>query len=208
MNPAIHASNAAHAAHAAHQCFLVVAVVACTVAALVDLRTGQIPNWLTLGLLGTAPVAHAALAFAHPAHAWSTALAAAGWSLAAGVGSALVPLALARSGGLGLGDVKLFAAIGAACGVFVAVYAQTYAYVFAMVYALALVARQKRLAQTFRNIERIFGVGRPAQAPASPVAPADDVPSTEGRHAGFTEVKFGPAILAGMCVAAWARWQS
>ena len=118
-------NHAIHASHAAHQWFLVVAIAACTVAALVDLRTGQIPNWLTLGLLGAAPVAHAALVFAHPVHAWSTAVAAAGWSLASGVGAALVPLALARSGGLGLGDVKLFAAIGAACGVFVAVYAQT-----------------------------------------------------------------------------------
>jgi len=176
--------------------FLVASVAVCAIAAVVDLRTGQIPNWLTLGLLGCAPLARGALSFARHAHSLSAAATEAGASLAAGLGSALVPLALAHRGGLGLGDVKLFAAVGAACGIFAAVYAQTYAYVFSMVYALVLVARTGRAAQTFGNIRRLFG-GEAAGAP-----------TPEQRHEGFTEVKFGPAIFAGMCVAAWARWRA
>jgi len=178
-----------------HHAALVAAIVACTIAALVDLRTGQIPNWLTLGLFGGAPLVRAVATLYHH-HPLSSAVLAAILSLASGVGSALIPLALARSGGLGLGDVKLFAAIGAACGVFVALYAQTYAYVFAMAYAFVVVARKRRLRSTIDNIKELVGAYRtgPVRDPAS-------------KHEAFTEVKFAPAILCGMCVAAWAQWK-
>jgi prepilin peptidase CpaA len=178
-----------------HQWLLLAAVAACAVAAAIDLRTGHIPDWITVGLGGGATVARAALTFAHHGHSVSAAAIAAGCAIASGLASALVPLALAHRGGLGGGDVKLFGAVGAACGVFAAFYAQTYAYVFAMVYAIVLVARRGRMAETFGNIRRVVVGGA--------VGAADP----EKRHEGFTEVKFGPAIFAGMCVAAWAQWR-
>jgi prepilin peptidase CpaA len=181
--------------HAMHHWLLGATIVACAVAALVDLKTGQIPNWLTLGLFGVAPFVRGAAALYQHAP-WTSAALVGVLSLLSGVASALVPLALARHGGLGLGDVKLFAAIGAACGIFVAFYAQTYAYVFAMLQALVFLARQKKLGTTFQNIKGLFN-GQPRE-PGAPGAP---------RHEGFTELKFAPAILGGMCVAAWAQWK-
>jgi prepilin peptidase CpaA len=182
--------------HAMHHWLLGATIAACAIAALVDLRTGEIPNWLTLGLFGAAPIVRAAAAVHFQHASWTSAVLVGVLSLLSGIASALVPLALARHGGLGLGDVKLFAAIGAACGIFVAFYAQTYAYVFAMLHALIFLARKKKLGATFRNIQGLFD-GRPRAARADGAA----------RHEGFTELKFAPAILGGMCVAAWAQWR-
>lgn len=184
-----------------HHTYLLVCVFACAVAAAFDLRTGNIPNWLTLGLFALAPFAHAAIAVIH--HSWKSGLLAAGYSLGAGIGAAVIPMALARSGGLGLGDVKLFAGIGATCGVLASLYAQTYAYVFGMVYALVFVWRRGRLKATWENIRGLVAAARRG-ADAKEEAAAE----RRRRNEGFTEVKFGPAILAGMCVAAWARWST
>jgi prepilin peptidase CpaA len=186
---------------AMHHTYLLVCVLACAIAAAFDLRTGNIPNWLTLGLFALAPVAHAVIAVLH--HSWKSGLLAAGSSLGAGIGAAVIPMALARSGGLGLGDVKLFAGIGATCGVLASLYVQTYAYVFGMVYALVFVWRQGRLKATWENIRGLASASHRA-ADAKDEATA----ARPRRHEGFTEVRFGPAILAGMCVAAWARWST
>jgi prepilin peptidase CpaA len=165
---------------------------------MIDLRTGAIPNWLTLGLFGAAPLARAALAF-HDGGSVAPTVVAAATSLFGGIASALLPALVARKGGLGMGDVKLFAAIGAACGGFVALYAQTYAYVVALVYALGLLLRRKQLKSTLVNVKMLLSRRRGGQSA--------DLPGTHAFH-GFTEVRFGPAILAGMCIAAWARWNS
>ena len=178
----------------AHHVFLATMVLACAVGALVDLRTGEIPNWLTLGLLGAAPLGHAAVAWS-VRHSWAAASMALAASLGGAVVSAMLPLFLYRVGGLGLGDVKLFAAIGGTCGVFVGLYAQTYAYVLAMVYALALVAWRGKLAVTLSNVRGL--VDPRARAAAGPT----------GERPSFTEVRFGPALAAGMCVAAGAQWR-
>ena len=199
--------------HAMQHWFIVAALAVSALAAVIDLRTGHIPDWLTLGLLGLAPVARGAAAFVHH-HSWHSALLVASFSVLSGVGAGIIPALLARSGGLGGGDVKLFAAIGAACGIFVGFYAQTYAYVFAMVQAILVVLRQNKLKRTLENIKGLFmrrvttatvtagaevGVGGTGVATAS----QDFV----ARHAGFTEVKFAPAIFVGLVVAAWAQWK-
>jgi prepilin peptidase CpaA len=178
-----------------HHTFLLVAVAASAVAAAVDLRTGSIPNWLTLGLLAAAPIVRGGAVLLHQ-HSWSAAVFAVLGSVAGAVLSALLPLLLWHGGGLGLGDVKLFAAIGATCGAFVGLYAQSYAYVVAMVYAVFLVVRRKKLASTLANLKRLLARPREAGRPAA------------ARYEGFTEIRFGPAILAGMCIAAWAQWRS
>jgi len=196
--------------HAMQHWFILAALAASAVAAIIDLRTGHIPDWLTLGVLALAPLARGGAAFAHH-HSWHSAMLIACFSILSGVGAAIVPLLLARSGGLGGGDVKLFAAIGATCGIFVGFYAQTYAYVFAMVQALFVVLRQNKLKKTLENIRGLFmkrvatsaQAGAGAGAAAVVMAPQDFT----ARHAGFTEVKFAPAIFAGLVVAAWAQWK-
>src|SRR5262249_26106796 len=116
-----------------------------------------------------------------------------GFCLLGAVGSALLPLLLLRVGGLGMGDVKLFAAIGATCGALVGLYAQTYAYVLALPYALVIVLRRHKVATTIANLRSVLSQWR-------------SVSKAPLRHEEFTEVRFGPAIFAGMCIAAWARW--
>jgi prepilin peptidase CpaA len=180
------------------QVFLVVAVVACAIGASIDLRTGQIPNWLTFGVILGAPLAHGTLALVHHhsgAAVASSVLASLGGAIAAGV----LPVILWYRGGLGLGDAKLFAALGATCGAFVALYAQTYAYAVAFVYAIVLLARRGAIARTVGNVGRLLSASpAPRGAVAAAAAP---------RNEGFTEVRFGPAIFAGMCIAAYARWR-
>jgi prepilin peptidase CpaA len=173
--------------------FLMATIAACAVGALVDARTGRIPNWLTVGLLSFALLSHAALAF-HRDGGIRASLLAMGICLVGAAGSALLPVLLLRVGGLGMGDVKLFAGIGASCGALVGLYAQTYAYVVALPYALVVVMRQRKLAATLANLRNVLSQWR-----STSVSP---------RHEGFTEVRFGPAIFAGMCIAAWARWSA
>jgi len=173
--------------------FLMVTIAACAVGALIDARTGRIPNWLTLGLSTAALLGHAALAF-HRDGGIRASFLALGLCLVGAAGSALLPILLLRVGGLGMGDVKLFAAIGVACGALVGLYAQTYAYVIALPYALAVVMRQRKLATTLANLRTVLSPRRNAAVPID--------------RQGFTEVRFGPAIFAGMCIAAWARWSA
>jgi prepilin peptidase CpaA len=81
-------------------------VVVLTVATITDLRSRRIPNWLVLPFLGTGIVVSAV------GHGWH------------GVGQSLMGLALGGlvfgllcwMGGMGMGDVKLLAAIGAWIG--------------------------------------------------------------------------------------------
>src|SRR5262245_35316370 len=95
--------------------FLAVAVAASGVAAWTDWRRGQIPNWLTLGTLAVAPVAHFVAAIVTGRA--DQAIEAAGFSVVGAAVCALVPLLLYRQGGICGGDVKMLAALGAVCGV-------------------------------------------------------------------------------------------
>lgn len=81
-----------------------VAVLA--VATITDLRNRRIPNWLTLPFLVAGLVAQVAM------HGWSGA----GQSLAGIALGAVIFGVLAAMGGMGMGDLKLCAAIGAWVG--------------------------------------------------------------------------------------------
>jgi len=91
--------------------FFGAASLVAAVAAWVDWRTGQIPNWLTFSVLGAAPFARLFYTLAHTGHR-ADAAREAGYSLLAGVVCAILPLSLFRVDALGAGDVKLFAALG------------------------------------------------------------------------------------------------
>jgi prepilin peptidase CpaA len=123
--------------------FLVIAVAVSAVAAAWDMRTGRIPNWLTLGALAVG-------FFGHLTQSWLTlgsraALASAAWSVGGAVFCALAPLALYWKGGMGGGDLKLFAAIGALCHPMLGIECQVYALVVAALLAPAKLAYDGRL---------------------------------------------------------------
>jgi prepilin peptidase CpaA len=130
--------------------FFAAAAVITAIAAVYDLRTGHIPNWLTLGALGSALVAHAAygLASGGGAGLFEALLSACFGALMC----ALVPGIMFALGGMGGGDVKLFAAIGAACHVARGLEVEMYSFVIALLLAPAYLAWKGTLLQTLRNV--------------------------------------------------------
>lgn len=85
---------------------LLSALAIATLAALADWRDGQIRNWITLPPLAAAPIAYGFLL--GPSGALLC--------IVSAVACAFVPYGVFRNGGMGGGDVKLFAALGATTG--------------------------------------------------------------------------------------------
>lgn len=129
--------------------FALAAVLVTALAAAYDLKTGHIPNWLTFGSLIGALVARGALGAYHGG--------ALGFGL--GVGEALlgvlvcgaVPALVFFRGGMGGGDVKLFAALGALCSPRDGLLAETYGFVVALLLAPAYLAYRGKLFRTIGN---------------------------------------------------------
>jgi prepilin peptidase CpaA len=120
-----------------------VAVVAIALmAALCDVRTRRIPNALTLGAAGVALAVHAAL------NGWSGLLfAGSGWA----AGFALFfPVFIL--GGMGAGDVKFLAALGAWLGPWGALWTALYAALAGGLMALFVSLTRGYVATAFRNL--------------------------------------------------------
>lgn len=172
--------------------FALAATSVALVGAACDVKTGHIPNGLTLGALAIAPLAHAVDAAARSGSLRAVAIA----PLSSLAGAALcgaLPFALFARGALGGGDVKLFAAVGALAGPLAGLRAELIAFVIGAVYALALSARARRFGSVMRNVVSLVA--------GSVNTPADDVGSREAALE-LTPVRFGPAIFAGMLAAA------
>lgn len=171
---------------------LLFAVVLTAAAALWDLRTGLIPNRLVAaGALG-ALLLHLALAAPGGPAAIGRAL----LLLALGMALvSLVPVLLYRMEGIGGGDVKLLAVVGAALGPYVGLAAELYAFAFVVLYAPARLLWEGKLIQTLRTTALLLvrpfipRQRRPALAPA----------------AELTSFRFGPAIFAGTLAAVLLR---
>ena len=169
--------------------------VAClftAVAGAIDFRTGAIPNKLTIPLLALGLPAHVlALHAASPnVSAWLWAADAIGGSFIC----AFVPLILWRYGGMGGGDLKLFAALGALLGVRAGLEVQLVAFMVAalltpaiLVYRGRLLGFLKRLSQHVLN-------------PFLPKHRRREIPPEL-----MTEVRFGPLIFAGTALVACTR---
>ena len=174
--------------------FLIVAVAAALLAALIDWRTGQIPNWLTLGLLAVAPFAHALVD--GKKGGMSAAAVAFGFSVLGAAICGLAPLLIWMAGGGGGGDLKIFAALGALLGTNVGLEAEMYAFIGASLYSLAWMAYQGKLFQT---------LGRTATLLINPFLPA--AKRRPLPEAMMTELRFGPSILLGTLLAAFLNWK-
>src|SRR5207249_1028928 len=91
--------------------FVVGAVIVSAIGAWTDFRTGHIPNWLTVGTLAVAIVLHFGVGLRYGGFRFG--VEEAGFSLAGAVFCAIGPGVMFMAGGMGGGDLKLFAAIGA-----------------------------------------------------------------------------------------------
>ena len=176
--------------------FLVVAVLVSAIAAWTDWRTGNIPNWLTFGTLALAPVAHIAVSFAHHA-TFSDALASGGYSLLGGLACGFLPLLLYRRGGIGGGDVKLFAAIGALLRTMVGVEAEFYCFMAAALIAPAHLAYEGKLFRTLKNAALMV---------VNPFLPPDKKRVVE--QEAMSWIRLGPAIFFGMVLTAALYWRA
>ena len=113
------------------------ALLLASVAAMYDCRSGTIPNWLTLPPLAAAPLAYGVF--------FSPELAA--QSLVGALLSGFGPYWAFRLGGMGGGDVKLFAALGSVIGFdpLAGLEIQLTAFVFALLCALAVLTCRGKL---------------------------------------------------------------
>lgn len=112
-------------------------------AAVTDLRSGQIPNWITLPPLLAAPLVY--LAIGGP----RALLASLFGALVCGAVPALV--FFVSPAGMGGGDVKLLAAIGALAGAYLGIEIELYSFLAISGYALLLLAWRGQLRSALRN---------------------------------------------------------
>ena len=150
------------------------------IAAVTDLRSGLIPNSLIAFGAAAAVVAQLLAAISGQTSWWSAAQQL-GLGLLAG---ALVPLVLYAAGGLGGGDVKLFAAIGLCVGPSAAIAIQFWSHLFAFAYAPVVLLRAGTLRSCLRTTGTLLlNLVRPAQRRR----PID--------RTRLTALRFAPAIL-------------
>lgn len=129
--------------------FLVAATLIAAVAAVIDWRTGLIPNWLSLGGIALGIIGHTLYGV------W---VADVRMGLMEGAGSllgvvlcSLAPGLMYWKGAMGGGDLKLFAALGALLHPMLGIEAQMYSFVSAAVIAPARLAYEGHLGRVFGN---------------------------------------------------------
>jgi prepilin peptidase CpaA len=172
--------------------FLIGAVCIAAIAAYTDLRWGLIPNALTLGGALAGALGH--LAYSWQLAGWRAGLSALCASLAGGLLCALAPAVLFFRGGMGGGDVKLFAALGVCCQPLLGIEAQLYAFVLAASFVPAQLLRQGRL------LEVLGRAGHALKQPLLPRARRRALPPAAAHW-----LRLGPAILGGTLLALLSR---
>ena len=121
---------------------VVALMIVLLIAVVTDLRSSRIPNWLTFPAMG----------FALAGHAWLGSMHGVLFSLA-GLGTGLgLFLLIYLAGGIGAGDVKLMAAIGAFVGVYGVLSCAWLAMVVGGVYAIAAMCYQWGLASAGQRL--------------------------------------------------------
>jgi prepilin peptidase CpaA len=164
--------------------FLAFATVLAATAAWFDWRTGHIPNRLTLLGLAAAILGH----FVHGALAGGVGVGVeqAGFAVLGALGCALVPMFMHRKGAMGGGDVKLFAALGAALHPLAGLEAETYAFVAAMLLAPAKLAWEGTLLRTLGRTLTLVANPLRKKAAQRPIPPEM-----------VTWFRLGPAVFLG-----------
>jgi len=172
--------------------FFWLTLAVCAFAALSDVKTGLIPNWLTFGAAALGLVGH--FLYGSLAIDGRAGLLEAAASVAGLVLCALAPGVMYWKGALGGGDLKLFAAIGALCQPMIGIEVQMYAFVIAAIFAPARLAYQGRL---LRVVAGTFAV---ALNPFLPRSRRRSLPPE-----ALTSFRLGPAIFAGAALSVALR---
>jgi prepilin peptidase CpaA len=175
--------------------FLAFAVVIAAVGAWLDWRTGEIPNWVTLGPLAIAPLAHLAVSLVHT-HELRAAVYAAGFSVLGAGACAVVPLLLQRSDAMWGGDVKVLAALGAVMLPSAGIEAEFFVFLAAALFALAHMAYEGKLMRVLANTATL------AVNPFLPKKRRREISSEM-----LTRVRLGPALFVGTSCAALTNWR-
>ena len=172
---------------------LLLAVVLTGAAAIWDLRTGLIPNHL----VGAGAIATIVLSLAIAAPRGLPGVGGALVSMLAGsVLVSIVPLLLYGMDGIGGGDVKLLAVVGAGLGPYLGIEAELYAFMFIVLYAPARLLWEGKLIRTLRTSGLLL---------VRPLVPRHRRPKP-AQPADLTPFRFGPAIFAGTLAAAVTRF--
>jgi prepilin peptidase CpaA len=158
-------------------------------AAIVDARTGLIPNRLVLVALSLGLILRVvgALVFAAPSALVQTVLA----GLIGMLVCAVTPGMLYALRGMGGGDLKLLCALGWCVGARAGLELQLYAFAFGALYALTRLAYAGGLWRGLVSSMQLLR--RPLSS---------SVQRAEASHATLAEVRFGPAIFAGTALVA------
>ena len=173
--------------------YLASALLAGALAAVLDWRKRQIPNWLSLGAFATGIIGHLAIGIA--TLGFLQGLKEACCAVAGAAACGLVPFLFWRQGAFGGGDVKMLAAVGALLLPLQGIEAEFYSLIAAAVFAPARLAWDGKLLQTLGNTAAIMI--NPLLPPAKRRTLAPEM---------LTSLRFGPAILAGVVASALAHW--
>jgi prepilin peptidase CpaA len=167
---------------------ILLVVILTAIAAVWDLRTGQIPNPLVgLGALVCGVAVLLGGSLLEPMSVLRLLL-----GMAMGmVLVSVVPLVLFRAGGLGGGDVKLLAVVGAALGPYLGIEAELYAFVAAALYAPARLIWDGKLTHAARTIGALV---------LRPLLPKHRRPAPVALEE-MTALRFAPAIFFGTLLA-------
>lgn len=175
------------------QYFLLAALLISLIAAITDWRTGEIPNWLTLGPLAIAPLAQAAVAVVMAGA--KVAGLEFGASLLGALLCGIAPALLVITGGGFAGDLKLLMAIGAILGPMKGLEAEMYSFLAACVFSLGRMAYEGKLLKTLSNT--LFLAINPF------------LPKQRRRVLSpemMSMIRFGPAAFVGVGVTVALHW--
>jgi prepilin peptidase CpaA len=167
--------------------FQIVAIVLAVVAVVWDLKSRRIPNILTFG---------GALA-AILAHGYLEGPGGAGWSVAGWLVGAAFFMPFFALGGMGAGDVKLLAALGAWLGPGAAVWVALFSLIAGGVIGLAVALGYGYLWQAFANLQWMFQYWR-SEGPR----PVPEV--TLATHKG-PRLAYAVPVFAGLMVTLWLK---
>jgi prepilin peptidase CpaA len=173
-----------------------ICVVIAAIAALTDSRTGKIPNWLTFSGMALGPILWAVYGGFRALATWPMGASFLG-SLLSGLGcGGVLYFGLHRkrmTGGesaIGLGDVKLFAALGAVGLVHLGMEAMFYSVCVATAVALTQLAWRGMLLTTLANAVFIM---------FNPILPK--ARRREISRENLSKLRFGPPIFLGTLIA-------